>query len=559
MQKIIDEKTKMDLQPILASLVDTVQIVFFTQPTECVACANQRELLQSLCALSDKLKLIVYDFVLNGDEVLKYKVDKTPATAIIGRQDYGIRFYGYTAGHEFDSLLGAILMVSTGRSNLDPQLESLVRAITEPVHLQVMVSLTCQYCPAMVYTAHQFAFVNDRIRADMVEIAEFPHLAQKYGVTSVPKTFINDAHSFEGALPAPAVYLKIIKAVAPGEYTEAERRVRKAQGINRTRIAEEAHEYEVAIIGGGPAGMSAAVYAARKGLDVLLIADKLGGQITYTADIDNYLGLMNISGADMAELFRRHVEKFPIAEALETRVTKIGKTENGFSLFFGTGTRHYKALSVIYCAGKEYQRLGVPGEERFIGNGIGFCATCDAPLYRGKRVAVVGGGNSAFTSVRDLVNFASEVHLISRRTEFKADAPLVEAVRNNKNVVFHAPFEVRAFNGIDKLDTITLGTTGKDETTDLPIDGVFLEIGLAPNNGPLQGLLELDKYGQAQVGRDLSTGVPGLYAAGDITDVEEKQVSIAVGHGALAGISAYKYLMDNKLTKSKTTIKDLWE
>jgi alkyl hydroperoxide reductase subunit F len=558
MPNIIDEKTKSELRLILASLIKPVTIAFFTQKNACPGCAQQEELLRELCGLSGTLKLEVYDFVLNGDMANNYKIDKIPATAIIGAKDYGIRFYGLTQGYEFNSLIGAIIMVSTGQSNLDPELEKVVKSIARPVHLQIMVTLTCQYCPAMVHTAHQFAFVNDHIRADMVEVAEFPHLAQKYGVSAVPKTIINETNEFEGAVPAAAAYLKIVKAIDPDAYTVAEKDLRKAEGISKTVDAVEAHDYEVAIVGGGPAAMSAAVYAARKGLDVALLADLLGGQITYTAAIDNYLGLPDINGADMAEAFRTHMEKFPIAEALGVSIAKIEASGNGFVLLT-KDNRSFRALSVVYCTGKEYQRLGVPGEDKFIGNGIGFCATCDAPLYRGKRVAVVGGGNSAFTSVRDLVNFASEIHLISRKKEFKADATLVEEVRKSKNVFIHAPMEVRAFLGETKLTGLRVEALDKEVKNELPVDGVFLEIGLIPNSKPLSGLIELDRYGQVPVERDQSTKVKGFFAAGDITDVEEKQISIAVGQGALAALSAYKYLAENKLTKSKSALKETWE
>ncbi len=558
MSKLIDEKAKTELQPVLAALVNPVRLVFFTQENSCPGCAAQEELLRDLSSLSDKLKLEIYDFVLNGDQVMNYRIDKIPATAVVSERDYGIRFYGLTAGYEFASLLEAIIMLSSGKSDLDPQLEELVKNIKAPVHMQVMVTLTCPYCPNMVHVAQQFAFVNENIRADMVEASEFPQLAQKYKVTGVPKTVVNETNSFEGALPAPAAYLEIIKAINPEEYKRIEEEVRQVQGARKTKEAEMDHEYEVAIVGGGPAAMSAAIYAARKGLEVALIAKKLGGQVNYTAAIDNYLGLSGISGADMTESFRSHMERHPIAEAIGINVSKVEKNNDEFTLIL-EDNRRFKARSVIYCTGKEYRRLGVQGEEQFIGRGIGFCATCDAPLYQGKRVAVVGGGNSAFTSVRDLINFASEIHLIHRKDEFKADAPLIQEARAAKNVTFHTPMEVRAFLGTDKLTGVRLESVDGKEKLDLLVDGVFLEIGLTPNSDPIKDLIELDKFGEVPVNRDQSTKIKGLFAAGDITDVEEKQISVAVGQGALAALSAYKYLLENKLTKSQSVMKESWE
>ena len=294
MSKVIDEKTRIELQRILENLVFPVKLVFFTQQNACPTCVQQLELLKELASMSDKLEFKVYDFILHGDETRNYGIDKIPALAVIGEKDYGIRFYGLTAGYEFTSLLEAIIMVSTERSGLSPQVEALAGSIREQVHMQVMVTLTCPYCPGMVHIAQQFALVNDNIHADMVEISEFPHLVQRYGVSGVPKTIINEVYSFEGVLPEAVVYLEVLKAVNPEEYKRVEEAVREAQGIRKVKLAEEEHTYEVAIVGGGPAAMSAAIYAVRKGLDVVLITKKLGGHITYTASIQNYLGLLSV-------------------------------------------------------------------------------------------------------------------------------------------------------------------------------------------------------------------------------------------------------------------------
>ena len=558
MPTMIDEKIKADLKPLLASMKSPVRLVFFTQKSACPTCIRQEELLRELCALTDLLKLEVHDLVLDGDTAINYKIDRTPATAVLGERDHGIRFYGLTGGYEFTSLIEAIFMVSGGRSNLDPRVEEMVKGIKVPVHLQVMVTLTCPYCPEMVHVAHEFAFVNDNIRADMVEASEFPELIKKYQIAGVPKTIINETHSFEGAVPAPAAYLEIVKAVAPEQYKVLMEQVRAAQGAGKTTKADPGHVYELVIVGGGPAAMSAAVYAARKGLDVALIAKKLGGQMNYTAGIENYLGLADVSGAEMTEVFHAHMARHPVAEAVGEKVTKIEKSGPEFVLSTEGGGQ-FKALSVVYCAGKEYRRLEVPGEARLMGKGIAFCATCDAPLYKDKRVAVVGGGNSAFTSARDLLGFASEIHLVHRRNDFRADASLVEEVSKARNVILHTPMEVREYLGEDKLNGIRLESPDGKNKLDLAVDGVFLEIGLTPNSAPLKDFLPLNPFGEVAVDRAQCTAEKGLFAAGDVTDTEEKQISIAVGQGALAALSAYKYLADNHLTKSKAGKKEAWQ
>lgn len=558
MKKVIDDKTKKELKQILSALKKPVRIIFFTNKKGCPTCKQQQKLLKELSDLSPKLELKVYDLVLHGDEALKYKIDKVPATVVKGDMDYGIRFFGLTAGYEFTSLLEALVMVSIGRSGLEPGLEALVKNIKEPVHMQVMTTLTCPYCPKMVHVAHQFAFINENIRADMVESAEFPDLVRKYNIVGVPKTIINEVHSFEGAVAVPSAYMEILKTVNLEEYQKLDTAIRELQGARKAREAEEGYEYEVLIVGGGPAAMSAALYATRKGLDVVLIANKFGGQITYTATIENYLGFPQIGGQDMITLFRNHMENYQVAEVLGVNVVSVIKEGNSFIVKTADDKR-FKAKSIIYCAGKEYRRLGVPGEEKFIGKSIGFCATCDAPLYSGKRVAIVGGGNSAFTAARDLLNFASEVHLIHRRKEFKADKALVEEVLKAENVKVHTDWVVDSFIGEEILKEISLQSPDKKEKKKIPVDGVFLEIGLTPNTSPIKDLVPLNSWGEVAVEKDQSTKVLGFFAAGDATDVSEKQISIAVGDGAKAALAAHKYLVENKLTKSKVGVKDTWQ
>jgi glutaredoxin-like protein len=315
--------------------------------------------LNELASLSGMIDLRVKDLMSPEDEAAKYGVDKIPATAVLGKEDYGIRFYGLTAGYEFTSLLESPLMVSTGLSGLDPQREALVKGITDPMHLQILVSLTCPYCPKMVHAAHQFAFVNEAIRADMIEVSQFPELVQKYAVTGFPKTIIHEAHAFEGALPAGNVYLEVLRAGSPDACHQLETALREVAGTRRARLAEEAHLYDVIIVGGGPAAMSAGLYAARQGLDTALIAHKWGGQLTYTASIENYLGVPGIGGVDMLERFCVHLERYPLAEGLGVTVDQVTKVGQACTVVTGD-KRRFTARAVIYCAGMEYRRLGVP-------------------------------------------------------------------------------------------------------------------------------------------------------------------------------------------------------
>jgi alkyl hydroperoxide reductase subunit F len=541
MAQFIDAESMRTLRGRLADLDRPVRLLLFTEPQACGACREQRALLEELAALSDKLTLAVRELAADDAEARRYGIDKVPATAVLGERDYGIRFYGLTGGYEFPSLLEAILMVSTGRSGLAPDLEAIAREIAKPVHLEILVSLGCPYCPKMVRLAHQIAFVNAHVRADMVDAGEFPTLVQRYHTHGVPQTVVNGRPLFEGALPPAAAIIEILREGDPEAYERVDARLREERGERRATAAAEAVEYDILIVGAGPAGLAAALYAVRKGRRTALFGKAAGGQLNDTATIENYLGFPQVGGRDLAELMRNHVETYAVAERCRTLVSEIRRSGAGFEIVTEDG-RRYRGKTVIYAAGKEYRRLGVPGEERFIGRGIAFCATCDAPLYRDKRVAVIGGGNSAFTAVRDLLAYAREIHLIHMLDTFQADPVLVAEVRKSPRLVIHLKSEVREFLGDVELSGVRVAAVDGSERYDLLVDGVFLEIGLVPNTAPLARLLALNDNGEVPVGRDQSTAVAGLFAAGDVTDEPDKQISIAAGAGARAALAADRYL-----------------
>lgn len=547
MATLIDDKLKKEIGALFNALKDPVRVLLFTQEVACDPCRQQEELLREVCGLSDRITLEVHDLLKESSLAGTYGISKVPGTAVTGAEDRGIRFYGVTAGYEFSSLLEALIMVSRGRSGLGVDLEDLLLLIDVPVHLEVMVTLTCPYCPRMVHLAHQMAMASDFITADMIDAAEFPQLVQRYSVQGVPRTMINEISAFEGALPPLDAVMEILKVVKPREYERIDAQMRTSRGEMLASKADPRVAYQVAIVGAGPAAMSAAIYAARKDLKVALIGEHVGGQITDTADVENWLGVPGISGKDLAGAFRDHVERYPIDELLEVSVKAVKRNGGAFDLEASDGTV-YQAGSVIFCAGKQYRKLDVPGENRFIGKGIAFCATCDAPLYRDKQVAVVGGGNSAFTAARDLLPFAREIHLVTLLPQFQADPPLISEVTGSPHVHVHRSMQVREFLGTDRLEGIRVESNDGKERFDLPVEGVFLEIGLAPNTGAVEDLVELNENGEIPVGRDQSTSVPGFFAAGDVTDEPHKQIVVAAGAGAKAALSAYEYVLRSTLS-----------
>ena len=541
---LIDKEVREQVRERLVGLEKAVRILYFTQKNACGACAEQRGLLEELATPSKKVSVEVHELLADAELSKRFRVDKVPATVLLaGERDFGIRFFGLTAGYEFGSLIEAIEMLSSGQSGLEPEAEQLARRISVPTHLEILVTLTCPYCPSMVRLAHQLAFLNEHVRADMIDAAEFPTLVERYHVQGVPRTVINERSAFEGAMMPAAAVMAILKEVVPETYEALEAARREARGERIARQASPDEEYDVIVVGAGPAGLSAALYAARKNRRVALIGKRAGGQINDTATIENYLGMSQVGGRELAELFRNHVETYAVAEHCHSEVKGIRRGPAGFEVATSDG-QTFRGRTVIYAAGKQYRRLGVPGEDRFTGKGIAFCATCDAPLFRGKRVAVVGGGNSALTAVRDLISFASEIHLVHALEDFQADPMLVDELRRAKNVSVHMGTEVREFLGQDTLEGLRVASKDRPPGYDLAVDGVFLEIGLAPNSGPVRELLPVNEAGEIPVARDQTTAVPGFFAAGDVTDEREKQIIVAAGAGARAALTADRYLSE---------------
>jgi glutaredoxin-like protein len=324
MVELLDKEVREQVRERLAGLETAVRILYFTQAPACRACADQRALLEDLAGLSGKISLEVRELIADAQLAGRFRIDKVPATVLLsGERDFGIRFYGLTGGYEFGSLIEAIEMIGSGRSGLEPEVERLAGRISVPTHLEIMVTLTCPYCPGMVHLAHQLAFVNPQVRADMIDAAEFPTLIERYQVQGVPRTVINERPAFEGAmLPGPAV-MAILKEVDRGTYEALEAARREESGERLAHEATAQTRYDLLIIGAGPAGLSAALYAARKNRRVALIGKRAGGQINDTASIENYLGMSRVGGSELAELFRLHVERYAVAEHCHSEVRAV--------------------------------------------------------------------------------------------------------------------------------------------------------------------------------------------------------------------------------------------
>ncbi len=297
---------------------------------------------------------------------------------------------------------------------------------------------------------------------------------------------------------------------------------------------------ELIIIGGGPAGMTAAVYAARKRIDALLLSKDIGGQVLTTTGVENYMGYQYIEGFELMQKFEEQVKLFPLEQKIGQGVAGLSQLDAGFEVTIDSGESH-QAKAVIVATGKRPRPLNVPGEEQLRGRGVTYCAICDGPLFTGQKVAVIGGGNSALEAADDMVKIAQYVYLVSL-TPFTGDRILIDKARDASNLTAFLEHEVVAIEGESRVEAIAIRDLKSGEENRLQVWGVFIEIGLIPNSELASGIARLNELGEIEVNCANETGIPGLFAAGDVTNVLEKQIVVAAGEGAKASLQAHKYI-----------------
>ena len=298
--------------------------------------------------------------------------------------------------------------------------------------------------------------------------------------------------------------------------------------------------HDLMIIGGGPAGLAASVYAARKRLNTLLISHDIGGQVNWTLGIENYLGYQFIEAPELIDKFQTQVNQFPIDQKIGYKVSRLEKIEGGFEAVTEAEER-YQSRAVIFATGKKPRKLNVSGEAELTGRGVTYCAICDGPIFAGQRVAIVGGGNSALEAALDMVKIAEHVDLVSL-TPLTGDAILVDKLADAKNLSIFTEHQTEKIEGKDLVEGMLIKDLKGGEKKRLDVTGVFIEIGLVPNSEPVRGLIELNKWGEVPISCSGETTLPGLYAAGDVTNIPEKQIVVAAGEGAKAALQAHRYL-----------------
>jgi alkyl hydroperoxide reductase subunit F len=482
-----------------------------------------KEFLTELSSVSDNL------IVVERDESLRSPI--TFYLEVEGKNN-GIHFSGIPSGHEFNSLILAILQSSGTDLKLDGTLTKMVQKITEDLHFEVFISLSCHNCPDVVQSLNQFALLNDRISSEMIDGGLFKTLIDERNIQGVPSVYLNGKLFANGKIDTAQLVDKLI-----------ERFPYIIDGDDNEQLPLQ----DVTVIGAGPAGVAAAIYAARKGLNVTIIADRFGGQVKDTVGIENLISVSKTTGTKLTGNMQAHLNDYEITTKEFVRAEKIEKgqpeSKAPKKLYLSSG-EVIESKTVIIATGAKWRELGIPGEKENIGSGVAYCPHCDGPFFKGKDVAVVGGGNSGIEAALDLASMVNHVTVFEFLPGLKADNILVEKAEAHKKITIIknvATKEVIAENG--KVVALAYEDRATGEMKQQSLSGIFIQIGLLPNSDFLQGVVECTKYGEVIIDEKCHTSEPGIFAAGDVSTVPYKQIVIAMGEGAKASLSAFDYLI----------------
>ncbi|MEO7108391.1 MAG: alkyl hydroperoxide reductase subunit F [Rhodoferax sp.] len=512
-----------ELKTQLASYLERVKL-----PFEMVASLDDSETARDMLSLLQTIQGLRSDMItlrLDGQDARKpsFSLQRTGSAT-------DLRFAGLPLGHEFTSLVLALLWTGGHPPKVEQSVIDQIIALDGDYQFDVYMSLTCHNCPDVVQALSLMAILNPKVKTTVIEGGAFQDEVKAREIMAVPMVFMNGAMFGSGRMILEEIVAKLDTGSAA---RDAEKLSAKAP-------------YDVLMVGGGPAAAAAAVYAARKGIRTGIVAERFGGQVNDTLAIENYISVLETDGPKFAMGLEAHTRAYDVDIMNLQRAdqivpaTQVGglievKLANGGSL---------KAKTVILSTGARWRNVNVPGEQEYKNKGVAYCPHCDGPLYKGKRTAVIGGGNSGVEAAIDLAGIVAHVTLVEFADQLKADAVLVNKLKSLPNVTVHTNAQTTEITGADgKVN----GLRYKDRATGVEhlveLEGVFVQIGLVPNTEWLKGTVDLSKFGEVEVDAKGSTNLPGVFAAGDCTTTPYKQIVIAAGDGAKAALSAFDYLI----------------
>jgi alkyl hydroperoxide reductase subunit F len=518
---------KTQLQAYLEMLREPIVLAASLDDTP--AAKEMHELLEEITNMSDKITLVMDDNARKPSFSVK-----RAATHAEAQKAIGVRFSGIPMGHEFTSLVLALLHTGGHPMKLEAEKIAQIAAIEGTFHFETYISLSCHNCPDVVQAMNMMAVINPNITHVMIDGALYQDEVKAREIMSVPTIYLNGEPFGAGRMELDEILLKIdTGAVA-----------REAKKIDAQA------PYDVLVVGGGPAGASAAIYAARKGIRTGIVAERFGGQVMDTLAIENFISVQETEGPKLVAAFEEHVKSYNVdimnlqrAVSLSEPGKDGNKNNDLIELKLESGAT-LKSKVVILATGARWRELNVLGEKEYRGKGVAYCPHCDGPLFKGKPVAVVGGGNSGVEAAIDLAGFVAHVTLFQFDTALKADAVLQKKLRTLTNVTIITSAQTTEITGDGiKMNGLTYTDRVTGESKHLALDAVFVQIGLLPNSDWLKGTLNLSKFGEIEINNHNATSLPGVFAAGDVTTTPYKQIIIAMGEGAKAALGSFDYLI----------------
>ncbi len=514
---MLDDSLKAQLQQYLGLLRQPIRLIASLDDSE--TGTDMKSLLETIVSLSDKVTLDT-----SGNDARK-------PSFVVAREGEisGVRFAGLPLGHEFTSLVLALLWTGGHPPKVEPEVIDSIKALDGDFSFEVYMSLTCHNCPDVVQALSLMAIFNPMVKTVVIEGGAFQKEVEERQIMAVPMVFLNGQVFGSGRMSVEEIVAKLDTGAASREAAKLDAK----------------DPFEVLIVGGGPAGAAAAVYAARKGIRVGVAAERFGGQTNDTMAIENYISVLETDGPKFSAALEAQVRHYGVDIMNLQRADKLipagadglvqVQMENGATL---------KAKTVILSTGARWRNVNVPGEAEYKNKGVAYCPHCDGPLFKGKRTAVIGGGNSGIEAAIDLAGIVEHVTVIEFAEQLKADAVLVNKLNSLPNVTVHTNAQTTEITGDgSKVNGIRYKDRATGTEHHVELAGVFVQIGLVPNTEFLKGTVELSKFGEIVVDAKGHTNVPGVFAAGDCTTVPYKQIVIAAGEGAKAALSAFDHLI----------------
>ncbi len=481
---------------------------------------DMRELLETLQTMSDKLRVR-----FDGDDARKpsFRIQRVGTSM-------SLRFAAVPLGHEFTSLVLALLWAGGHPPKVEASVLEQVRSLSGSFRFEVFMSLSCHNCPDVVQAASLMAVLNPGVETTIIDGALYQDEVNARQIMAVPMVFLNGEMFGSGRMSLEEILAKLDSGSA----------ARDADRIN------EKDPFDVLVIGGGPAGSAAAVYAARKGIRTGIAAERMGGQTNDTIGIENYISVLETNGPKFSAALEAHVRAYEVdVMSLQRAKRLIPATEPGALIHVELNNgAQLAARSVIITTGARWRNVNVPGEQQYKNKGVAYCPHCDGPLFKGKRTAVIGGGNSGVEAAIDLAGVVAHVTLIEFAEQMKADAVLVSKLKSLPNVTILTNTQTLEILGDgSKVNGIQVQDRATKDIRSIELEGVFVQIGLVPNTEWLAGTVEMNRFGEIVIDEKCHTNLPGVFAAGDVTTVPYKQIVIAAGEGSKAALSAFDYLI----------------